>query len=207
MNITTALNRMKDWDNKGKYVFLTKDLATIFYEDSPKTLMESLARLTKSGIFERVCKGVYLFTYTKHKDANIIEIIAKTLRRGFYNYISLESALSELGAISQILMDRLTVMTTGRKGEYSTPYGVIEFTHTQRDEIELLKQIYTTDRPLKVAKLETAIRDLKRVGRNTHLLDWGVINIEMSNENGLKQFKTENFRAEKVKTEKVKNNG
>ena len=180
MNKSTALNRMSEWDQKGKYVFLTKDLATIFYEDSSKTLKEGLARLTKSGIFEKICKGVYLFAYTKHRNSFLIETIAKTLRRGFYNYISLESALSESGAISQILIDRLTVMTTGRKGEYVTPYGVIEFTHTQRDEISLLDDIYSSGRPLKVAKLKTALRDLKRVGRNTHLLDWELLNSEIA---------------------------
>ncbi len=41
----------------------------------------------------------------------------------------LESALSEYGVISQIPIDRLTIMTTGRKGHYKTPYGTIEFTH------------------------------------------------------------------------------
>lgn len=43
-----------------------------------------------------------------------LELVA----RGEYNYISLESALSEYGIISQIPIDRLTIMTTGRKGEY-----------------------------------------------------------------------------------------
>ncbi len=33
---------------------------------------------------------------------------------GEYNYVSLESMLSEYGLISQIPIDRLTVMTTGR---------------------------------------------------------------------------------------------
>jgi hypothetical protein len=96
--------------------------------------------------------------------------------RGFYNYISLESALSEAGAISQIPLDRLTVMTTGRKGEYRTPYGVIEFTHTKRPEMEILDHVYSAGRPLKMATLTTALRDLKRVGRNTHLLDWEMLN-------------------------------
>lgn len=40
--------------------------------------------------------------------------------------------VSESGAISLIPLDRLTVMMSGRKGHYETPYGVIEFTHTKR---------------------------------------------------------------------------
>ncbi len=59
---------------------------------------------------------VYPFTLSRHKGGNTIEYVAKSLRRGEYNYISLESALSKYGVISQIPIDRLTVMTTGRKG-------------------------------------------------------------------------------------------
>ncbi|MCA2486583.1 hypothetical protein LAZ45_26780, partial [Vibrio alginolyticus] len=72
--------------------------------------------------------------------------------------------------ISQVMIDRITIMTTGRKGEFKTPYGVIEFTHTKRDAIDIINNTITSDRPLRIAKKEAAIRDLKRVGRNTHLI-------------------------------------
>ncbi|MCV5342161.1 hypothetical protein OFC87_35075, partial [Escherichia coli] len=72
--------------------------------------------------------------------------------------------------ISQVMTDRITIMTTGRKGEFRTPYGVIEFTHTKRDDIDIISNTITSDRPLRIASKETAIRDLKRVGRNTHLI-------------------------------------
>lgn len=65
-------------------------------------------------------------------DGYTIEHIAKALRPEKYNYVSLESILSEYGVISQIPMDRLTVMTTGREGIW---------------------------------------RDLKRVGRNTNMVN------------------------------------
>ena len=58
-------------------------------------------------------------------------------------------------------VDRLTLMTTGRKGEYATPYGVIEFTHTARSIFDLLENTLMTDTPLKVATKKTAFRDLK----------------------------------------------
>ncbi|TOB48167.1 hypothetical protein CGK03_25425, partial [Vibrio parahaemolyticus] len=47
---------------------------------------------------------------------------------------------------------------------------VIEFTHTKRDDIDIISNTITSDRPLRIASKETAIRDLKRVGRNTHLI-------------------------------------
>ncbi|PHM28446.1 hypothetical protein [Xenorhabdus budapestensis] len=77
-------------------------------------------------------QGRYVFTA---KD------LAKAMRRGEYNYVSLESALSEYGAISQIPIDRLTVMTTGRKGTYKTPFGIIEFTHTKRSAPNIICNI------------------------------------------------------------------
>ncbi len=111
-----------------------------------------------------------MFAFSRHKGGYTIEYVAKSLRRGEYNYISLESALSEYGVISQIPIVRLTVMTTGRKGVFKTPYGVIEFTHTDRDDIDILNNTILSDRPLRIATESAAIRDLKRVGRNTHML-------------------------------------
>ena len=79
-----------------------------------------------------------------------LENVAKAMRRGEYNYVSLESALSEYGVISQIPM-RLTVMTTGRKGEVNTPFGTIEFTHTSRPIHDILDDIHDIGRPLRLA--------------------------------------------------------
>ncbi|MCG9752071.1 DUF6088 family protein [Vibrio brasiliensis] len=132
---------------------------------------ETLKRLVKNQILERVARGIYLYTLSKGRfSSNTLEIIAKTLRRGEYSYVSLESALSEYGVISQIPVDRLTVMTTGRKGEYKTRYGVIEFTHTKKSVPDIIDSIRSVGRPLRVAAKETAVRDLKRVGRNVHLI-------------------------------------
>lgn len=61
-------------------------------------------------------------------------------------------------------------MTTGRKGEYKTRYGVIEFTHTKKSVPDIIDSIRSVGRPLRIATQETAIRDLKRVGRNVHLI-------------------------------------
>ncbi len=107
------------------------------------------------------------------RDSHAIEHVARALRRGEYNYVSLESALSEYGVISQIPVDRLTVMTTGRKGVYGTPVGTIEFVHTKRKLSAILAGVVDVQRPLRLATAQTAWRDLKRVGRNTHLVNEG----------------------------------
>lgn len=171
MKQSEAILRLNEWDLEGRYIFQHRDLKKIFHEDTERNLNETLKRLVKNQILERVARGIYLYTLSKDRfSANTLEIIAKTLRRGEYSYVSLESALSEYGVISQIPVDRLTVMTTGRKGEYKTRYGVIEFTHTKKSVPDIVDSIRRVGRPLRVATEETAIRDLKRVGRNVHLI-------------------------------------
>lgn len=174
-----AIKILRDWKKQGRYVFLRHDFAKLFPDDSPKALSEGLNRLVKDSILERVCRGVYINPDAKSIDGYAIERIAKALRRGEYNYVSLESILSEYGAISQIPIDRLTVMTTGRQGTYVTPYGTIEFTHTKRSIEDIINSTTTIDnRPLRIATKKAAWRDLKRVGRNTELVDIEVITHE-----------------------------
>jgi predicted transcriptional regulator of viral defense system len=172
MLLTPASRRLQEWDAKGRWVFTRRDLARLFPEDSPQALNKGIARLLDKGLLERVCRGVYINPLARQKDSRLLEHVAVAMRRGEYNYLSLESALSEYGAISQIPLDRLTVMTTGRKGEYRTPYGVIEFTHTARPAQDILAHtVLVPERPLRVATRAKAWRDLKRVGRNLALVD------------------------------------
>ena len=117
-------------------------------------------------------RGIYVNEDAASFDSYTIERITKALRRGEYSYVSLESMLSEYGIISQVPIDRLTIMTTGRKGIYNTPYGIIEFTHTKRSVKNILSNTHMiSEKPLRIAYKETALRDLKRVGRNINLIN------------------------------------
>lgn len=170
MDISTALQRLHRFDRQGIYVYTKGNLWRVFFDDTQEAFKQSLPRLIKQGILERPCRGVYLFALSR-RDSYAVEHIACALRRGEYNYVSLESALSEYGVISQIPISYLTVMTTGRKGVFKTPYGTIEFTHTKRDDMDILHNtIKIPKRPLRMATEEAALRDLKRVGRNLHML-------------------------------------
>lgn len=172
MTRNEAIQKLAEWDRKGRCVFATQDLARLFPNDSPGALSKGLDRLVEAGILRRVCRGVYVNPNAASRDRFLLERIALVLRRGEYSYVSLESMLSELGVISQIPLDRLTVMTTGRKGDYKTPYGVIEFNHTKRAISDVLAHSYHVEgRPMRITDAATAWRDLKRVGRNVHLVD------------------------------------
>jgi hypothetical protein len=163
---------LRDWDRRGRYVFTRRQLARLFQDDTPEAFAAGLDRLVSAGLLVRACRGVYVNPHAQSLDGRVVERIAQVLRPGAYNYVSLESRLSEVGAISQIPLDRLTVMTTGRKGTYRTPYGVIEFTHTKRPIADVLTHIQQEEnRPLRVASAAVAWRDLKRVGRNLAMVD------------------------------------
>lgn len=167
-----ALQALTDWDQLGRHVFTRRELAKLFSDDNPKAFAGGLRRLVRTGLLTHACRGVYVNSRAHSLDSRVIERIAQALRPGAYSYVSLESLLSESGAISQIPLDHLTVMTTGRKGVYKTPYGVIEFTHTKRPVADVRSSIRRVEgRPLRVATPSIAWRDLKRVGRNVRLVD------------------------------------
>jgi predicted transcriptional regulator of viral defense system len=177
MKQSKAIEILRKLDKKGKYVFTKKELHRLFFQDSHKTCTESINRLVRSNILNRACRGIYVNPHATSSDSYTIEHIAKALRKGEYNYVSLESILSEYGIISQIPIDRLTIMTTGRKGIYKTTFGTIEYTHTKRpldNIINGIKQI--ENRPLRIASKSIAWRDLKRVGRNINMVNAGELN-------------------------------
>jgi predicted transcriptional regulator of viral defense system len=171
LKITDAIAAFRKMDRLGVYVFSTQDLKKMFCDEDANTLKKSLQKLVRNHVLTKASKGIYVFDAAKSRNSFIIEQIALVLRRGHYSYVSLESALSEYGVISQIPISRITVMTTGRKGEYKTPFGIIEFTHTQKNLIDLLSGIsYSKGRPLPIAKVDIAKKDLRRVGRNVNMI-------------------------------------
>lgn len=170
MKTIEAIKTLTEWDQRQRSVFKMTDLRMLFPEPSEKTFSEGLRRLVRLGVLMRMANGVYWFCDSRLPRASLIETVAVAIRRGTYCYISLESALSEYGVISQVPLRGITVMTTGRKGVFETPIGTIEFTHTQKSTAKILDSTLVTDRPLRFAKVETALKDLRRVGRNMHMV-------------------------------------
>ena len=151
MRTVSALRILHRFDVKGRYVYTSKDLAKLFSDDNHHAFRAGLNRLVNNGILQRAVRNVYVFAYSRNISGDTVELIAISLRRGHYNYVSLESALSLYGVISQVPIDRLTVVTTGREGEFNTPYGVIEFTHTKRAVTEIIANVVETGQPLRLA--------------------------------------------------------
>src|SRR3990167_9820716 len=159
MKQLVAFDILKKWDKQGCYVFTKHMLAQLFATDHQKAFEEGLRRLVKNGILQRVCRGIYINKNAISFDQFTIERIAQALRPAAYSYVSLESALSEYGVISQIPTERITIMTTGRSGVYHTPYGTIEMTNTKRSVEDILKNtIRVEGRPLRLASQNSELR-------------------------------------------------
>jgi hypothetical protein len=155
----------------GGGIHSTSELAFMLGEACGPTFTKFLADGVKKGILRRVTTGLYESTLTPPESVNAIYKIIKKLRSGVLSYISLESQLSHTGDISQVLIDRVTVVTKGRSGTFSTPYGVIEFTHTKKPINRIAPNLYF-DPEIKMFRAITkqAKADLKHCNRNVHML-------------------------------------
>ena len=165
------IRKLSELDRRSIHVLARRDIEKLFPDEGVKSMEKSLQRMVSDGLLQRVAKGLYVNPAASSKNRWLAEEIAKALRPGCLSYVSLESILSEYGAISQIPISRMTVMTTGRSGVHETPFGTIEFTHTKRARSEILgRTLAPKGRPLRIATRSAAVRDLLRVGRNANML-------------------------------------
>ncbi|PWC13418.1 type IV toxin-antitoxin system AbiEi family antitoxin [Brenneria corticis] len=163
---------LQQWDKHGEWLFTINELALMFPNETRSQLRLSLHRHVETGALIRISKGVYANGDARSRPFYVLEAIAQKLRAYEMNYISLESALSEYGRISQVPIGLLTLMTTGRSGFFLTPWGNIEFIHTKRTPPAILSAtFFSQERNILFATEETALRDLKAVGRNLDLVE------------------------------------
>lgn len=171
------INALDELEKMQRHVLSVKRFFQFFSSDSKESYSMGIARAVDNGLLVRGARGVLVNPRSKYFGHYTLEWIARTMRPADISYVSLETVLSQHGVISQIMIDRITIMTTGRSGEIKTPFGVIEFTHTKRSFLDIVASTYEVeDQPLKIATVEIALRDLRRVGRNMHLVDLSVLN-------------------------------
>ncbi len=136
-----------------------------------------LSRAAKAGILRRVCKGVYLYPVRDYPSGHLVFHAAARLRAGEFNYISLETALSDAGVIPQVPINWVTLMTSGRSHVVDCgDFGHIEFVHTaQRPEEISAELTYDLDRHLWRASVGQALRDMRATRRSMELVDEEVL--------------------------------
>ncbi|MCC5848952.1 MAG: type IV toxin-antitoxin system AbiEi family antitoxin domain-containing protein [Verrucomicrobia bacterium] len=152
-------------------VFAAADLAALLPKDSQRSVL--LSRAVKAGILRRVCKGIYLYPVRDYPAGRILFHAAARLRAGTFNYISLETALSDAGVISQVPFQWITLMSTGRSHVVDCgEYGKIEFVHTAQRPEDLRGEItFDPDCRLWRASVQQALRDMRATRRSLDLID------------------------------------
>lgn len=164
--------------NEDHYLFSTKDFRNLIPELSDEAFKMLLVRAVKSSILTKVCRSVYLYKRAMRNDGLLLFRIVSYLRPHEFNYISLETALSDSGVISQIPLSWITIMTSGRANKISCgAFGTIEFVHTNKGAGDVIEQLsYDSRCGLWRASVKLALQDMKITRRNCDLIDWNLAN-------------------------------
>ena len=180
--MTTSLNQLSTTlsalASPEHYLFTLSDLSSVLPKQSHSALQITLSRAVKHGLLQRVCRGLYLYPNANPQDGLLLYHAAARLRAGDFNYLSLESVLSDAGVISQVPMGWITLMSSGRNRIVDCGrFGRIEFIHTQRSVAKLAGELSWDGRiHLWRASVTLALKDLKHTHRSQDLIDRRQVN-------------------------------
>lgn len=160
-----------------RYLFTPADMRALVADISDEAYRALLSRAAKGGRLERVCRGLYIYHPAKPVGGLVLFHAAARLRAHEFNYISLETALSDCGVISQIPINWITLMSSGRTSIIDCGrWGKIEFIHTHQKPADLTQNlIYDTRCGLWRASVAQAVRDMKMTQRDLDLIDWSLV--------------------------------
>jgi len=176
--IKTLARTLRHLANADHYLFSNSDLAAILPEVTGPAFNTLLVRAQKNGIVQRICRGLYLNPGAEYPPGLVLYHAAARLRAHEFNYLSLESVLSDAGVISQVPMNWITLMSSGRNYTYDCGgWGSIEFIHTIKKPGSLDKDLqYDPQVRLWRASVDRALKDMRVTRRNTDLIDWEIAN-------------------------------
>lgn len=160
------------------YLFTLEDLRALLPDSSDAAFKTLLSRAVAGGYLARVCRGLYLYEHVDYPRGLVLFHAAARLRADTFNYISLETALSDAGAISQIPINCITLMSAGRSSTIRCgAWGTIEFVHTRKRPNDVASQLHYDPRcHLWRASASLAAQDMRATRRNTDLIDWSIVN-------------------------------
>ncbi|MCP4627209.1 MAG: hypothetical protein GY850_27415 [bacterium] len=162
--------------NDEHYLFTLSDLHNAIPEHSLGAFKTLISRAEKKGLLKRVCRGLYLYPRMHYAGGVLLFHAAARLRADKFNYISLETALSDAGVISQIPVNWLTVLSSGRSNEITCgQWGTIEFVHTRKRPQDVSDQLTYDERcHMWRASVALALKDMKNARRNMDIIDWSI---------------------------------
>ncbi|BDD87681.1 type IV toxin-antitoxin system AbiEi family antitoxin [Desulfofustis limnaeus] len=168
--------QLRTFADENHYLFSLNDLRSLFPSLEHNACKALLARSVRSGLLMRVCQGVYLYPFVSYPKGLVLFHTAAKFRPQHFNYLSLETVLSDVGIISQMPTHWITVMSSGRSSVVRCgDFGTIEYIHTKKKPANLIGQLqYDSRCRLWRASPSLALRDLQTTKRNTDLVDWEV---------------------------------
>jgi predicted transcriptional regulator of viral defense system len=171
--LSRTLERLASAEN---YLFALDDLRGALPDTEPGAFKALLSRAQKAGVLKRVCKGIYLDPRANYPAGLVLFHAAAKLRADAFNYLSLETVLSDAGVISQIPLNWITLMSSGRSHIVDCgDFGHIEIIHTKRKPADVGDQLsYDPDCHLWRASVTLALLDMKLTRRSTDLVDWSL---------------------------------
>ena len=170
--ITKTLGELADKDH---FLFSLADFNSLFPKLCSDALYALIGRAVKNDLLQRVCRGIFLYPVKGYPSGLLLYRVAALLRAQEMNYISLESALSENGTISQIPLNWITLMSSGRSHTVDCgKWGHIEFIHTKKKLAQLAPELmYDKKYGFWRASVTLALQDMKFTRRNTALIAEG----------------------------------
>lgn len=177
-SIKTLANWLLNNTDHEHYLFTLFDMRPLFPQLSDSAFKALMSRAVRSGLLVRLCRGIYLYKPALAKDGLLLYHAAALLRADKFNYISLETVLSDVGVISQIPLNWISIMSSGRSSIISCgEFGTIEYVHTRQEPKLLMPQVtYDHHCGLWRANVHLAIRDMKATRRDCDLIDWSIVN-------------------------------
>jgi hypothetical protein len=157
-------------------VFSASDLAAAVPDCGQLAVL--LSRATKSGLLKRVCRGVYWYPVPDYPREHLLYHAAARLRAAEFNFLSLETVLSDAGVISQVPINWITLMSSGRSHVVNCrDFGRIEFVHTAQRPNEVADELsWDREKHLWRASVKQALRDTRTTRRRSRdLIDEEVL--------------------------------
>ena len=172
--IRQLTNTISELANPQACLFTPADLRSVLPNHSDAAFKTLLSRAVSEGHLTRLCRGLYLYEKARPDRGLVLPYAAAKLRPLGLNYLSLETALSDAGVISQIPMNRIMVMSSGRSAVIDCGrFGSIEFVKTRQRPDELVGNLtYDPMARLWRASVKQALRDMRATHRNLDLIDW-----------------------------------
>lgn len=169
------LSSLADRDH---YLFTLRDMSAAMPECSNEVFKVMVSRATRNGSLRRLCRNLYLYEKVDYPRDLVLYHAAARLRAHCFTYLSLETVLSDAGVISQIPLNWITLMSSGREGLIEcTGFGTIEFIHTERKPSQAAPELSWDFRcRLWRATPRLALVDMRTTRRPLDLVDMDALN-------------------------------